>query len=451
MRLFAKELFKKFHELPVNLTSEHYRFFVFVNYAFLLAAIFHFAFIWIFAILGVNILSIYNIFSSLIWVMLIYLNLRGLKIVPIVLANIEILIHSVLCVVIIGWNSGLHYYILAIPLVLFLSSWPTISKILVCILNGIALVILNYYTNISPTLTAINPVYLNWLNYTNILGIVFAISYCSYYYRLIVLSVENKLEIENRRTTEALNRLNEDLSDAADYVKTILPVPINEGPVRSNWEFIPSASLGGDAFGYHWLDKDNFAIYLLDVCGHGVGAALLSATIMNVLRSHALPQADFCEPDQVLSALNDSFPGEENNDMFFTIWYGVYNKQTHNLAYASGGHPPALLLSGSLDENTHVVQLGTPNCVVGGIKNAAYQKNVQSLMDNSCLYVFSDGVYEFIQSDGSRWKYEEFANYLRDLHSGDDKDVDRLVNSAKDLKQSNVFEDDFTFLKISFY
>jgi sigma-B regulation protein RsbU (phosphoserine phosphatase) len=327
MRPFAKELFRKFHELPENLTPKHYRFFVFVNYAFLLAGLFHFAFIWIFAILGVYILSIYNIFSSLIWVILIYLNLRGSKILPLVLANIEIWIHAVLCGVIIGWNSGFHYYILSVPLILFLSLWPTISKILVCILNGIALVILNYYTNISPPLTAINPVYLNWLNYTNILGIVFAISYCAYYYRFIVLRVENKLEIEHQRTTEALSRLNEDLSDAADYVKTILPEPINEGPVRSNWEFIPSESLGGDAFGYHWLDKDNFAIYLLDVSGHGVSAALLSATIMNVLRSHALPRVDFCEPDQVLSALNRSFPAEENNDMFFTIWYGVCKRR----------------------------------------------------------------------------------------------------------------------------
>ena len=114
------------------------------------------------------------------------------------------------------------------------------------------------------------------------------------------------------------------------------------------------------------------------------------------------------------------------------------------------GHPPALLFSGSSDENTHVVELRTPNYVVGGMKNAAYQKDVQSLKDNSCLYVFSDGVYEFMQSDGSRWKYKEFSNYLRDLHSGEDKDIDRLVKSAKDLKQSNVFEDDFTILKVSF-
>ena len=103
---------------------------------------------------------------------------------------------------------------------------------------------------------------------------------------------------------------------AAVYVQSILPAPIDDGPVRSNWDFIPSESLGGDAFGYEWLDQDRFAIYLLDVSGHGVSAALLSATIANVLRTRALPQVDFGQPDQVLSALNRSFPSDVFEDDF---------------------------------------------------------------------------------------------------------------------------------------
>ena len=103
--------------------------------------------------------------------------------------------------------------------------------------------------------------------------------------------------------------------------------------------------MGGDAFGYHMLDEDHFAIYLTDVSGHGVGAALLSVSVMNVLRSQSLPNTDFKDPEQVLEALNIAFPGEENNDMFFTIWYGVYHLPTRTLTYASAGHPPAILFT----------------------------------------------------------------------------------------------------------
>jgi hypothetical protein len=85
-----KSLFRKFHELPSNLPDRHYRFFVFSNYAFLLAGLFHLAFIFIFALHDLYILAIYNIFSTLLWVLCIYLNFRGWWRVAITAGNIEI-------------------------------------------------------------------------------------------------------------------------------------------------------------------------------------------------------------------------------------------------------------------------------------------------------------------------------------------------------------------------
>jgi sigma-B regulation protein RsbU (phosphoserine phosphatase) len=83
-----------------------------------------------------------------------------------------------------------------------------------------------------------------------------------------------------------------ELSQAADYVISLLPAPLSSGPVSTDWRFHPSAQLGGDCFGYHWIDEDNFAVYLLDVCGHGVGSALLSVSAINVLRSRRFHLAD---------------------------------------------------------------------------------------------------------------------------------------------------------------
>ena len=96
---------------------------------------------------------------------------------------------------------------------------------------------------------------------------------------------------------------------------------------RTQWLLVPSTELGGDSFGYHEIDEDHIAFYLLDVCGHGVGAALLSVTAINVLRSAALPRTDFRDPGAVLSSLNEAFPMERQNNMYFTIWYGVYPAQ----------------------------------------------------------------------------------------------------------------------------
>ncbi|MDJ0803480.1 MAG: SpoIIE family protein phosphatase [Desulfobacterales bacterium] len=443
------KIFERFHEPPAKVPRKQIRFFVLVNYAFLIAGLFHFAFIWVFALLDLYVLSIYNIFSSTLWAGCIYFNLQGRRFVHILLANAEVLTHAGLCVAILGWHSGFHYYVLAGLLIIFLSPWKLHYKIALGLFNYVVYALMYHLTDLYPAAAGSVPTYFYVFNYFNMAAIFFLTSVLAFYYRRVVLAVEDKLEIEHQRTTNALIRLNENLADAAVYVKTILPAPIQEGPVRSRWGFIPSESLGGDAFGYNWLDDDHFAVYLLDVSGHGVSAALLSATIMNVLRSTSLPGVDFREPDQVLSALNRAFPSEENNDMFFTIWYGVYNQKTRHLAYASGGHPPAILLRQSSRREGQAHLLGTRNHIVGGLRDSAFRKKTQLIEDASFLYVFSDGVYEFLHPNGNRWRYDEFIRYLDDFHSGSENDFESLVGSIKQLNRADVFEDDFTLLRVS--
>ncbi len=96
---------------------------------------------------------------------------------------------------------------------------------------------------------------------------------------------------------------------------------------------MPSLELGGDAFGYHWLDPEHFAMYLLDVCGHGVKAACcFSISAINVLRNQiSAPRPNFLSPAEVLAGLNSAFQMDRHNGMYFTMWYGVYDKENRRL------------------------------------------------------------------------------------------------------------------------
>ena len=249
---------------------------------------------------------------------------------------------------------------------------------------------------------------------------------------------------------EALERLNTELSEAADYVKSLLPPPIVRGPVRTDWKFVPSVSLGGDSFGYHWLDEDTFVIYLVDVSGHGVGAALLSVSVMNALRSQSLPDTDFKNPEQVLASLNAAFPSEENNNMFFTIWYGVYNRSTRELIYASGGHPPALLFDRSHAGQSNATLLRTANKAIGVMPDVAYKKNKHLVAEQTTLYIFSDGAYEVQKSDGSMWQFKEFADFMNKIKSDSQSRLDRLYQHVKNIGSLDNFEDDFTIVEVAF-
>ena len=244
-------------------------------------------------------------------------------------------------------------------------------------------------------------------------------------------------------------KLAAELAEAADYVKSALPDPLS-GNIETEWKFIPSTQLGGDSFGYHWLDPDHFAIYLLDVCGHGVGAALLSVSVMNVLRSQSLPATDFKNPAEVLASLNQAFPMTANNKMYFTMWYGVYNKNTRELTYASGGHPPAVLISGATVEDSRMSQLSTPCLVIGAIPQATFKNGSCKIDAFGELFVYSDGVYEIDKPDGTLLDRDEFITVLvqrdRNLPA-----LDYVHRYMCDLQNSDNFVDDFSILRVVFH
>lgn len=237
-----------------------------------------------------------------------------------------------------------------------------------------------------------------------------------------------------------------ELAQAADYVVSLMPPPLSDPTVTTAWRFFPSAQLGGDSFGYHWLDENTFAVYLLDVCGHGVGSALLSVSAFNAIRSRTLPDTDFHSPDRVLAALNNAFQMERHNNLYFTIWYGVFDRRSRELRFASGGHPPAFLIS---KEGT-LAKLMTNNLFIGGLPESVYHGSSVTVPSGANLYVFSDGVYEVDPPEGDMWTLDELGEYLlrHPLETG--KDIDALYRKMQDYHGQKILEDDFSMLVVHF-
>jgi sigma-B regulation protein RsbU (phosphoserine phosphatase) len=253
-----------------------------------------------------------------------------------------------------------------------------------------------------------------------------------------------------QQRNEAYDALAEELAEAAEYVRKLLPEPREEGP-RTSWHFVPSTQLGGDSFGYHWIDDDHFAVYLLDVCGHGVGAALLSVSVMNVVGAQSLPGTDFRRPAAVLNALNNAFPMEKHNQRFFTMWYGVFNRRTRELVYANGGHPPALLLAGGSAADAAEKRLGKPGMLVGMMEGTEYDEERITIESFGMLFLFSDGAYEITkQSDGEVWTYEEWIDLLTPFGRRGETDLAPLHQHIVKLRGAENLEDDFSLLQVLF-
>ena len=236
--------------------------------------------------------------------------------------------------------------------------------------------------------------------------------------------------------------LSDEIAEASAYVKSLLPTPLS-GSISSKWKFIPSTTLGGDAFGYHKIDEDNFAMYLLDVCGHGVGAALLSISAMNVLRSQSLSDTDFCNPGSVLAGLNKAFPMDKQGDKFFTIWYAVFNNKTRELVFSSGGHPPALLVSVEGDE-TKVMELQNKNLAIGYWEGYNFKSDKCFVEKGSKLFIYSDGCFEINMPNGNMMSLDEFKDIVKRKN-----DSDLIFTEIREIKgDDDSFDDDYSMLEI---
>jgi serine phosphatase RsbU (regulator of sigma subunit) len=256
-----------------------------------------------------------------------------------------------------------------------------------------------------------------------------------------------KYERRSRSDVKKAQELDRDIKKASDYVLSLLPAPMASGLVRVAWHFAPSAQLGGDAFGYYWLDPNTFVFYLVDVSGHGVGSAMHSVSVLNVLRQRALPHVDFTKPAEVLASLNARFPSDSHGGMYFTMWYGVYDVGTRTLTYGSAGHGPAFLVPADRSEAQPV---HVPALMIGLLPDQTYDVEQITIARDSTLYLFSDGAYEIVTKQDERWELSNFLPLLTEPTVQGTSEPERIYRAVKRAAAPGPFEDDFSLMALTF-
>ncbi len=254
----------------------------------------------------------------------------------------------------------------------------------------------------------------------------------------------------NQELKEQKQLLETELNEAAMYVRSLLPKPLTT-PIKIDLRFIPSSQLGGDCCDFFWLDQTHLVIFLLDVSGHGLGAALPSVSLLNLLRSQkeSTPQ-DFYQPGRVLSLLNDGFQMNDQNDKYFTIWYGVYDTPARTLTYASAGHPPAILISPRPGTTPKITPLKTPSLPIGMFDEVVYTAATSPVQAGSFLYLFSDGIYEFNTTEGEAWSLEDFSQLLANQPS-QAVDLDQILAQIQAIAAPGAMgRDDVSLVQVQF-
>jgi sigma-B regulation protein RsbU (phosphoserine phosphatase) len=229
-----------------------------------------------------------------------------------------------------------------------------------------------------------------------------------------------QLALLNNQLASANARMRRDLDAAAQVQRALLPdaTPDLEG-LRFAWVYKPCDVLGGDILNYFPLGPRHVGLYILDVSGHGVASALLSVTVSRflspvtgptslVLRSSedGSPPA-IVPPAGVAQQLNDHFGWNSATEQFFTLIYGVLDRERGEFSYVCAGHPRLI----------HVPSGETPRALECsgmpiGVGDEKFEEYRVALGSGDRLYFYSDGITEAFGPDNELFGRERLLQAL---------------------------------------
>ncbi len=264
----------------------------------------------------------------------------------------------------------------------------------------------------------------------------------------VVREANRQLEIANRRMTR-------DLEAAARIQRSLLPdklAPSDE--VRFSWVVEPCDELAGDTLNVVPLDEKRFAVYMVDVSGHGVRASLLSVTLSHWFSRHLevsslhAPTPDgnrvsFLSPAEVAEELNRQFQMSMENVQYFTMCYGVLDLEVREFHYVTAGNPPLIVVRSGGEADVLTVE-GFP---IGLVEQPGYSENVIKLKPGDRVFVYTDGVIEAEDEHEAPYGTERLAAKLLKSSCPDlDECIESVLESVRLWEGHRGLKDDFSIL-----
>ena len=268
------------------------------------------------------------------------------------------------------------------------------------------------------------------------------------------------LQSLNHDLVEKQRSLDDDLSAAAGIQGALIPrADLTLPGLTLSWLFIPSLAVGGDIFNAQQLDAEHVALYILDVNGHGVPAAMVSVLAWQSL-SPAMGlvvrpgdagdtgngAAHVAPPAEVLRGLEHEYP-YERFERYFTISYLVLHLPSGRLAYSTAAHPFPILGRGdgtlqTLEEGGSIVSLGL----------GQYDEGEVRLQRGDRIFLYTDGIVEYRSATGEYFGEERLHDVLRSARGQPLSNVETLLRSAlASFGGGAAAEDDISFLVCEYH
>ncbi|MFN0151577.1 MAG: PP2C family protein-serine/threonine phosphatase [bacterium] len=275
------------------------------------------------------------------------------------------------------------------------------------------------------------------------------------------VSVHLALKIANERLAAANRRMKHDLDAAAAIQRAFLPqeLPAFDG-AEFAWAYRPCDELAGDTLNIIALDERRVALFVADVSGHGVPAALLSATLSHAMSPAESPSgivrrpgaggdSGIVPPREVALALARRFPFNLETLQYFTLVYGILDLATREFRFACAGHPGPIHLSHGT-ESAVVRKTGFPIGLVPieQFESTCVEHTIQ-LAPGERLYLYSDGLPESADVDKKELGGAGMIEVLvRERGATLQRSVDALIEEAERWSGARGIGDDLSVVAI---
>ena len=170
---------------------------------------------------------------------------------------------------------------------------------------------------------------------------------------------------------------------------------------------LQARQVGGDYFDFVELGDNRIALFVGDIAGKGMAAALLMANLQANLRIHCATSLD--QPAHLLRSVNHVFYKNSIETAYATLFFAEYEDSRRLLRFANCGHLPALLLG----EDGSVERLGATATVLGLFVDWQCQVEERALSPGDILAVYTDGVTESFNARGEDFGEERLIAALR--------------------------------------
>lgn len=256
-----------------------------------------------------------------------------------------------------------------------------------------------------------------------------------------LIESENRLRVRN-------DIIENDLKNAQTIQKALLPkkVPRKDG-FLVQYRYIPLDAVGGDFFTFHDIGPDSFSVFIGDVTGHGVSAALFTALLK--FTTQKMDEGLYTSPADYVLHINNELLGIMSG-YFITALYAIFSRDILSgktkIYFARGGHPYPVLLK---KNDNSIEMLKSKGTILGMFKDLVIHEKSVELEKGDRVYLFTDGIIEVYDRKKEMLGLEGLSEIIQSTAGETLSDsIESMLKKVEEFQGIPAFEDDMAIIGV---